>query len=163
MSIIITNYKDRIDKCWYDSSNVLCSQCNDNKDGFKDLQVVFKDGRTYLYKDVNVNDYILFKHDISQGKALNKYILKKYKGVRLTDTDINSLNEEKEKILKENSQEKNKDDTNEETNTIYHINDYDDHIELFQKDKLIYKSLKNEINIIEVLRVLGIKCTSKHQ
>lgn len=162
MSIIISNYKDKLDKCWYDSSNVLYSQCVDNDNDFKDLQVVFKDGRTYLYSGVNVNDYILFKTDISQGKALNKYILKKYKGVRLSDTSLDELNEEKEKLL-----EQRKDGSNKETdaNPLYHIITYDKEqkIELYLNNKVVYASSLSSINLLDVLKTLGIRCTSENK
>lgn len=162
MSIILSNYENKIDKCWYDSSNIIYSQCVDNENDFKDLQIVFKEGRTYLYEKVNVNDYILFKTDISQGKALNKYIVKKYKGVRLSDTDLSVLNEEKEKLLEKrtNNQEENNDNT-----PLYHII-YDNNnkkVDLLLNNKVIYTSNLNSINLIEVLKVLGIRCTSENK
>lgn len=160
MSIIISKYKDKLDKCWYDSSNVLYSQCVDNENDFKDLQIVFKDGRTYLYQNVNVNDYVLFKTDVSQGKALNKYILKKYKGLRLSDTNIDMLFEEKEKLLEEK-----KDKTELDENPLYHIITYDKEqkVELYLNNKIVYTSSITSINLIEVLKTLGIRCSSENK
>lgn len=160
MSIIISKYKDKLDKCWYDSSNVLYSQCVDNENDFKDLQIVFKDGRTYLYQNVNVNDYVLFKTDISQGKALNKYILKKYKGLRLSDTNLDMLFEEKEKLLEEK-----KDKTELDENPLYHIITYDKEqkVELYLNNKIVYTSSITSINLIEVLKTLGIRCSSENK
>lgn len=160
MSIIISKYKDKLDKCWYDSSNVLYSQCVDNENDFKDLQIVFKDGRTYLYQNVNVNDYVLFKTDVSQGKALNKYILKKYKGLRLSDTNLDMLFEEKEKLLEEK-----KDKTELDENPLYHIITYDKEqkVELYLNNKIVYTSSITSINLIEVLKTLGIRCSSENK
>lgn len=163
MSIIISNYKDKLDKCWYDSSNVLYSQCVDNDNDFKDLQITFKDGRTYLYQGVNVNDYILFKMDISQGKALNKYIIKKYKGVRLSDMDLSILNEEKEKLLEE--RKSNEKELESDVNPLYHVITYDEEqkIELYLNNKVVYSSDISSINLIEVLKILGIRCSSENK
>lgn len=163
MSIIISNYKDKLDKCWYDSSNVLYSQCVDNDNDFKDLQITFKDGRTYLYQGVNVNDYILFKMDISQGKALNKYIIKKYKGVRLSDMDLSILNEEKEKLLEE--RKSNEKEPESDVNPLYHVITYDEEqkVELYLNNKVVYSSDISSINLIEVLKILGIRCSSENK
>ena len=51
---------------------------------------------TYLYKDVDVNDYVLFVHggtDGSNGKALNKFI-KKYEYEKLENSNKELLTEE---------------------------------------------------------------------
>lgn len=78
------NPNTRIERAWYESSNVLYSECYDKKDELKELKVVFKqkDGSTatYLYKDVNVNDYLMFRSSDSSGKGLIKYISGKQKG-----------------------------------------------------------------------------------
>lgn len=101
MAIIKENYENKIDSVWYDSSNVFYSECYDNDDDFKLLKVVFKNGGTYLYKDVDVNDYLMFKYggtDGSQGKALNKYIKGNYEYEKIENTDLNELSK-KLKIL----------------------------------------------------------------
>ena len=85
-------YINKIDHVWYDSSNVIYSACYDSDKPTKMLKIVFKGGRTYLYKDVDMNDYIMFaRGGESTGEAVNKYIVKKYKGVRLSDTDLDAL------------------------------------------------------------------------
>ena len=72
------NEKTRMDRVWYDSSMIIYSECYDKPDTpLKDLKVTFKNGATYEYKDVDVNDYVAFVHgglDNSNGKALNKFI-----------------------------------------------------------------------------------------
>lgn len=101
MSIIKESYQNNIDKVWYNSSNIFYSECLDKDDELKQLKVVFNNGGTYLYKDVEVGDYLMLKFggvDGSQGKALNKFIKTKYEYEKLENTDINSLLIEMEKI-----------------------------------------------------------------
>ena len=64
MSKIKSFYCNDVDKVWYDSSNVLYSECDDITDGLKVLRVTFKNGRTYQYYDVNVHDYLLFRENL---------------------------------------------------------------------------------------------------
>ncbi len=114
MGLIISKYneKDLIDKCWYESSNVIYSECIDKKDAYKDLKITFKDGRTYLYKNVTVQDYLLFRIHESQGKALNKYILpkvygrNKYDFDKLDNLDVSELEIAKQLVLEEKEIEK---------------------------------------------------------
>lgn len=100
MSKIISyfNNKTRIDKTWYDSSNVLYSECVDHVDELKSVTVTFKNGSTYQYNDVNINDYMMFREHNSQGKSINTYI-KKYKCEKQEDKDVDNLNEELHEIL----------------------------------------------------------------
>lgn len=99
------NEEKRIDRAWYNSSNILYSECDDKENDLKTLRVVFKNGACYEYKNVSVQDYIMFMHgglDGSNGKALNKFIKeKKYEYQRLDDANINILNEELENLIKE--------------------------------------------------------------
>lgn len=84
-----------IDKTWFDSSNVKYSECLDPDNEKKTLKVVFKNGTQYSYKGVNVNDYLLFREDVSQGKALNKYIKGNgYEYEKLDDADIDAIESE---------------------------------------------------------------------
>ena len=104
MAIVYNKYINNRDHTWYDSSNVLYSVCYDTNAEKKTLKVVFKQGRTYLYKDVDVNDYLMFRNSESHGKSVNEFIVKKYKGVRLSDTtqetldNLNDLKTEKSNI-----------------------------------------------------------------
>lgn len=96
--MIIFRYYDeeaRVDHAWYDSSNVVYSECEDKVDELKVLRVVFKNGATYIYKNVNVNDYLMFMAgglDGSNGKALNKFIKGKCEYEKVGDTDLAQLN-----------------------------------------------------------------------
>ena len=105
MSIIKECYQHNVDKVWYDSSNIFFSECYDKENDFKLLKIVFKNGYTYLYKDVDVNDYLMFKYggtDGSNGKALNKYIKNKYECERIENSDLDLLTMEMDKIDKNN-------------------------------------------------------------
>lgn len=103
--IIVEKYDKEtlIDECWYDSSDVYYSKCYDKKDDYKDLEVTFKDGRTYKYYNLIIQDYLLFKNgglDNSHGKAFNKFI-KKYKFEKINNVDIDLLNNKKFNLLEE--------------------------------------------------------------
>lgn len=97
MAKIFGYYSDDIDRCWYDSSNVKYSECVDKENELKTLRVVFSNGTQYEYTGVDVGKYLLFREDLSQGKALNKYIKSEgYEYRKLDDADIGQLNEELE-------------------------------------------------------------------
>ena len=89
--------KDGIDTeyCWYDSSNVVYTECLDPDNDFKTLKVVFSNGTQYEYKKVNSMDYLLLREDVSQGKALNRIIKgKKYEYEKLENADLDAINDE---------------------------------------------------------------------
>ena len=97
MSKIFGFYANDEDTVWYESSNVRYSKCLDHDKSLKTLDVVFNNGTQYRYKNVNVNDYLLFREDLSQGKALNKYIKANgYEYEKLEDANIEALNDELE-------------------------------------------------------------------
>ncbi|MBP5177678.1 MAG: KTSC domain-containing protein, partial [Clostridia bacterium] len=71
------NEEKKLDRVWFDSSNVVYSECDDNVDDLKTLRVVFKTGDLYQYKDVDVKDYLMFIAGGTQGsngKAFYKFI-----------------------------------------------------------------------------------------
>ena len=102
---IFNDYDDKtlIDKTWYDSSNIVYSECFDKPNELKEVKIVFSSGRCYLYKDVDVNDYLLFREAKSQGKAINRFLTKKengkpiYEFIRLEDVDVNQIKEDMQK------------------------------------------------------------------
>lgn len=95
MSKLLSVYEDSIDKAWYDSSNVKYSECIDNDNKPKTLKVVFANGSQYQYDDVDVRDYLLFREDTSQGKAINKYIKSKgYKCTKIENVDLGNIDDE---------------------------------------------------------------------
>lgn len=94
---IYTKNKDGIDvdKCWYDSSNVIYTECLDPDNELKTLRVVFSNGTQYEYKKVDSRDYLLLRENQSQGKALNRLIKeKKYEYKKLENADLESINDE---------------------------------------------------------------------
>lgn len=98
------NKEKRLDRVWYDSSNILYSECDDNLNELKTLRVTFKNGATYQYESVDVNDYLLFVNgglDGSNGKALNKYIKPKYEFNKVKNADIDLILNESKKLLEE--------------------------------------------------------------
>ena len=117
MSKIKPFYCNDVDKVWYDSSNVLYSECDDITDGLKVLRVTFKNGRTYQYYDVNVHDYLLFRENASQGVALNKFI-KQYRCERIDDLNVDDIQSELEKLNASESL-KTKNDLFEKLDNIY--------------------------------------------
>ena len=113
--IILRDYNEekRLDRAWYSSSNIVYSECDDNKDNYKTLRVVFKNGSCYEYKNIDVMDYLMFMHgglDGSNGKALNKFIKeKKYEYEKLSDRNISQLNEEMNILIDKKKKEKDED------------------------------------------------------
>ena len=97
MSKIFSHYEKDLDKAWYDSSNIVYSECDDMDSDLKIVRIVFKSGATYEYLDVNVYDYLMFREASSQGTAFNKY-LKKYKFNKLENSNIEDLKSELEKF-----------------------------------------------------------------
>ena len=85
---LYTKNKDGIDvdRTWYQSSNIKYSECLDYDNRLKTLKVVFNNGTQYEYKNVNSQDYLLFRDASSQGKALNEYI--KPKGYEYEKLDL---------------------------------------------------------------------------
>jgi hypothetical protein len=95
MSKIFNFYANDVDKTWYQSSNIKFSECIDHDNDLKTLKVVFNNGTQYQYNKVDVRDYLLFKNDSSQGKALNQFIKGKgYEYEKLEDADTNTLEDE---------------------------------------------------------------------
>lgn len=104
MGKIISKYENDLDKCWYDSSNVLYSECNDKDNALKEVKVVFKNGATYLYKEVKVQDYLMFRDSSSNGKAFFKYI-KNHDFEKLDNSNVDDLKEELHQLLIEISEQ----------------------------------------------------------
>ena len=95
MSKIFNFYANDVDKTWYQSSNIKFSECIDHDNDLKTLKVVFNNGTQYQYNKVDVRDYLLFKNDSSQGKALNQFIKGKgYEYEKLEDADTKTLEDE---------------------------------------------------------------------
>lgn len=151
-------YINNIQYCWYDSSNTLFSKCYDNPGDLKVIKIIFKGGRTYLYKDVDVTDYVAFRDAASNGTAFSKYI-KKYVATRIQDTDLNELAEMKSKFMDES-------DEIQETK----ISDLDYVIEYCERtgdfdlklgDSIIYHGIEGQVSIINLFKSMGINAIMK--
>lgn len=95
MSKIFNFYANDTDVTWYQSSNIKYSKCIDHDNTLKTVDVVFNNGTQYRYKNVNVQDYLMFRDDPSQGKALNKFIKgKNYEYEKLENADLEALDSE---------------------------------------------------------------------
>jgi len=100
MSKKLNYYKDNVDYAWYDSSNIVYSECVDNENELKTLRIVFSNGSMYEYKNVHVMDYLVFREDASQGKALNRLIKEKgYEYQKIDSPNIDELNEKYDFIV----------------------------------------------------------------
>ena len=154
MSIIYNKYINNRDYTWYDSSNVKYSECYDSDSDKKHLKVTFNQGRTYLYKDVDVSDYAMFKNSQSTGQAFNQFI-KKYNGVRLPDVLLEDLDKKKDEFINE---KKEIDDTA-MGDLVYHmdINDKTGEFRLSLNDKVIYEGIENQVSISKLLRSMCIR------
>lgn len=101
--IIFRHYdkEKKLDRAWFDSSNVIYSECDDNDNALKTLRIVFKKGDMYEYKDVDVKDYLMFIAgglDGSNGKAFFKFIKPKYEVKKLEPVDLEVLKAEMETL-----------------------------------------------------------------
>lgn len=86
--------------CLFKSSNILASEYNKEK---MELTIIFNEGRSYTYSEVNHKDYHRFEMAESQGQFFNKYI-KKYPTKKNLDVNTNDLlNRVNEIITKKNN------------------------------------------------------------
>jgi len=90
--------EDGIEECYYDSSNVFYSKLIDTPNELKTLTVVFKNGGTYVYNNVDVREYVRFRDSESTGKAFQAIIATKspdgapkYPYHRIEDSSIAEL------------------------------------------------------------------------
>lgn len=169
MSVVLHKIIDEHEYCWYDSTNVLYSVCHDKKDDFKDVTLVFKGGRTYLYKNVDVNDYLKFRNSESQGKALRQYFDvkvneagdKKYQIVRLSDINLDDLAEKRKEIedeMKKEKAENVKKQEDEESVIHYTFLEDNDMVRLYKDGNLLVSGIsKSSISAADLLDALGIK------
>lgn len=152
--IVYNRYINQEDHVWYDSSNLIYSKCYDRDGGEKKtLKIVFKGGRTYLYSDVDVKDYMMLKTNASTGKTFNEYI-KKYDNVRIGDTDLDKLSELRESFETEQSE-------TEQTkfgDLCYHIkmtNEGDMNISM--GDKILFTGKDRNFSILDLFKSLNIR------
>lgn len=107
------NKTTRIERAWFESSNILYSEfVEDEHKNEGDLFVTFKGGATYKYKKVQIApDYVMFKHgglEGSHGKALNIHIKPKYEFEKVSNRDVNEIFNDRLVLEKTREQEKRK-------------------------------------------------------
>ena len=87
--------EDKLDRAWFESSNIVYAECDESDSEFKTVRVVFKNGGQYQYNNVHVTDWITFKRAESQGKCLNERFKKtgiEYK--KLDNINVDELMDE---------------------------------------------------------------------
>ena len=155
--ITYNRYINQHDHVWYDSSNIVYSKCYDTQASkFKTLKIVFKGGRTYVYKNVDADDYLMFKTATSNGEAFNKYI-KKYDALRIEDTNMDKLSELKESFtneVKENEEQKLGD-------LVYNIkvNEETGEFIIVLGDRILFRGIEGQFSILNLFTSLNIKHT----
>ena len=94
----IYDEKTKTQKVWYDSTMLLYSEMVENElENSGNLYVTFKNGTTYVYKNVRFEDYVLFVAggtDASQGKTLNKVIKNQYEYEKIGNADVDKIKAE---------------------------------------------------------------------
>lgn len=153
MSIVYNNYINNIDHTWYDSSNIIYSQCFDSKTNEKSLKIVFKAGRTYLYRNVMDTDYILFRNAASNGKTFNE-IIKKYDCLRLQDTNLDELEALKNRFIQDNQK------TEEITSGLCYvieINNETGEFRLKMNDNTVFEGKEGEVSILNLFNSMNFK------
>ena len=150
--IVYNKYTNLRDHVWYSSSNIVYSECIDSDTEFKTLKIVFKEGRTYMYRDVDVEDYIRFKNAESNGKAFNQFI-KKYECVRMPDTDAATLDGMMKSFQEEDQQ------TTEAFSNLQYTLSVDNKTGEFTlklNGKDIFSGIEGQVSIVRLLRSMNI-------
>lgn len=151
MSKTYNNYSNSVDHTWYESSNIVYSECFDTQDNNnRNVKIVFKGGRTYLYKDVNPLDYVMFRDGESQGQIFNATI-KKCPYERLDDTDLTKLELMKQDFIKS--------DEFSEYNINIKYNNTTGELKIFINGKPRFEGIEGQISIINLFKAMGLKYT----
>lgn len=155
---IYSKYENGQEFCWYDSSNTLFSKCYDNPGDLKVVKIIFKNGSTYLYKNIDVSDYIAFRDAESNGHAFFKHI-KKYNATRIQDTDLGKLEEMKNKFMNESQglQETKVSDLG----YVIEYSEADGSFVLKLADKVIFSGVEGNVSIVALFKSMGINCSLK--
>lgn len=152
--ITYNRYLNQEDHVWYDSSNIIYSKCYDSPNSKeKRVKIVFKGGRTYLYTNVDGDDYLRFKASASNGEGFNKYI-KKYNTLRLADTDIAKL----DKLMEDFKKDINELNDKKVGELAYVIEIEKDTKEFVIKlgDKILFRGVEGNFSIMDLLTSLNI-------
>lgn len=152
-------YTNNVEHIWYDSSNLEYTACYNGNREQKTLKAVFKKGATYLYKDVDINDYVAFtRTSASNGSAFNTYIVKKYKGIRMSDTDLSKLESLKREFEDENGKIE---AALSPFSYMLEINDETGKFRLLMDGKPIYEGVEGQVSILNLLNSMHIQYETK--
>lgn len=149
MGKIYSKYIKNEDHNWYDSSNIIYSVCFDGA-VTKSLKIVFKGGRTYLYKDVSPIDYIRFRDAESNGKVFNE-LIKQYQCIKLDDTPLEQLESMKNRFIAT--------DTFNEYKIHIDFNDATGEFKLKVNGNVVYEGVEGNVSVINMLRSMGLEYT----
>lgn len=101
----------KTEKAWYDSSMFCYTKAVEYDDkNAVDLYVTFKNGTTYKYKEVKLEDYVLLiagGTDASQGKTLNKIIKPNYDVEKQENSNLTDIWNEYNKEIEKDSDKNN--------------------------------------------------------
>lgn len=151
MALTYRKYIMSVDHCWYDSSNILYSECFDTQDNEpRDVKIVFKGGRTYLYKDVDVQTYVYFRDSASQGSTFAK-TLKNCPYEHLEDTPVEELDRMKSEFQSLEMQE-------DRVVTIAFNNETGEFVVKVNGTPL-YEGIEGKVSVINLFAALGIVYT----
>lgn len=149
MSKVYSKYINNEDHNWYDSSNIVYSVCFDIQTSpTKELKIVFKGGRTYLYRNVEPMDYIMFRDATSQGKEFNSRI-KNYECVKLDDTDISKLDSMRQKFMLL--------DESKEFNITMELNNETGEFKIRLNGEYVFEGVEGSVSVINLFKSLGIQ------
>ena len=152
MALIYKKYIMSVDHCWYDSSNIKYSECfNTQDDTPKVVKVVFKEGRTYIYRDVDVSKYVMFRDAASQGLAFGM-TLKNCPFERVDDTPMESLDKLLEEFRRMDSQQG-------ERNVELCINNETGEFVVKVNGVPMYDGFEGKVSVVNLFAALGIVYT----
>lgn len=139
-------------EAWYDSSNIIYSKCFEHADSVT-LNIVFKGGRTYKYRSVEKNDYLMFKVAESTGVAFNEFI-KKYECVRIADTNLDELDKYYQSL--KDTKEEMREGKVKDIDCKVEINPSTQEFGLYVNDKLMYSGVEGQVSLFALLSVLNV-------
>jgi len=95
----IENHKESLVESYYDSSNILKSIYHKST---QDLDIVFKRGAVYRYRNVSPKIVEEFEKDSSQGKYLNNVLRKNHETSKIVNVNTLQLIEHIQRLKEQN-------------------------------------------------------------
>lgn len=149
MAKIFNMYIKNEDHTWYDSSNIVYSVIfDDQTNNNKSLKIVFKGGRTYLYKNVDPIDYHMFREAQSQGSVFNEKI-KHYECIKQDNTDLDKLEELKQHFISLQNPT--------EYNIHINLNDKTGEFNLSINNNMVFEGIEGNVSIVNLFKAMGLQ------